>query len=414
MYSRKQKILIVIVFILSFFLSLGYFIYLEDVKRATRYKDVKTSFELILDLTGSTISNGYCQWDDFFQAVMDKNSLYLDEITEEITADFPYIRSAEVIDTSFIFSGLKPFFVHSVGETIYIDFKIYNDLMTKSSPLNYLRVGLDGEQILADIQEVQHFSFLPNSFKYSSIRGKSVFFTMPFIQWYQILVSLFLCSIVTVLFERSIYSRVLFFYESRGLEKIISIFEHAERYSANHSKNVATIAYDIGIRLGLKRKELKDLKIAALLHDIGKISIPKDILNKNGPLTEAEYEIVKKHTLSSAEIVENFEELSHLSFYIKYHHEKMDGSGYPSGLKGEAIPFFSRIIAVADVFEALIGVRPYREPADPVSAIHLMETEMSLDTQVLAILKENLEEIYRKLELIRYEDLVLSREILPV
>ena len=117
--------------------------------------------------------------------------------------------------------------------------------------------------------------------------------------------------------------------------------------------------------MGFKGKKLKDLKVAALLHDIGKISIPREILNKPGKLTPEEFEIVKKHTILSDNIIKSFEELAHLRPFIKFHHEKIDGSGYPFGLKGEDIPIQSRIISIADIFEALTGDRPYREPLPP-------------------------------------------------
>ena len=159
-----------------------------------------------------------------------------------------------------------------------------------------------------------------------------------------------------------------------------------------------------GQRIGIKRKELKDLRIAALLHDIGKISIPKSILNKQGPLTKDEFEIVKKHPIYSAEIIDNFEELSHLSEYILHHHERMDGSGYPSRLKGYEIPLFCRIIAIADIFEALIGERPYRDPISPEDAVRLMEREMSVDPFILKILKENMPYILRHLKLVSSMD----------
>ncbi len=226
-----------------------------------------------------------------------------------------------------------------------------------------------------------------------------MFCLTPCLQFYQILLSLLTGVFFAFVFERGVYSRITYFYESRGLEKIISIFEHAERYSAHHSKNVATIAYYIGSRAGLKRKELKDLRIAALLHDIGKISIPKSILNKPGKLNDEEFEIVKKHPIYSAEIIENFEELSHLSYYIRHHHEKNDGSGYPAGLKGNEIPLFCKIIAVADIFEALIGVRPYRDPIPPREAIHLMKTQMSVDPFILKILSLELTRIMPELKL---------------
>ena len=188
-------------------------------------------------------------------------------------------------------------------------------------------------------------------------------------------------------------------YRSGDLKRLNSIFDYADKYSAAHSRNVAAIANKLGTGMGLRKKSLKDLSIAALFHDIGKIAVPISILNKKGRLTNREFEIIKKHTEDSAEIIRNFKELAHLSVFIRHHHEKMDGSGYPSGLKGDEIPLFSRIIAVADIFEALVGERPYRSPMPPRKALHLMKTEMSLDPLVISILENDLDDLLKMLKI---------------
>jgi len=96
-------------------------------------------------------------------------------------------------------------------------------------------------------------------------------------------------------------------------------------------------------------------------YDIGKIGIPEDILNKPGLLTEEEYRIVQRHPVISAEILERFEHLRELAHIVRYHHERWDGKGYPEGLSGEEIPIESRILAVADAFDAMTSDRPYRK-----------------------------------------------------
>ena len=115
----------------------------------------------------------------------------------------------------------------------------------------------------------------------------------------------------------------------------------------------------------------QDLRQAGLLHDIGKTRVPPEILYKPGKLTEEEYEIMKLHPVIGEQMVYPIESLRHLCPVIRGHHEKWDGSGYPDGLKGEDIPYASRIIAVADVFDALHAERPYKAgmPVGRVQAI---------------------------------------------
>jgi HD-GYP domain-containing protein (c-di-GMP phosphodiesterase class II) len=188
-----------------------------------------------------------------------------------------------------------------------------------------------------------------------------------------------------------LWRRNLYFYESKGLESIIFLFEQTEKLSANHSRQVAALAAFVGEKLGYSQSRLRNLYTAALLHDIGKVSIPSNILLKEGPLTESELAVVKTHPIISARILKNFKELSHLSAAVLYHHERMDGTGYPEGLKGQEIPEEARIIAVVDVFEALTGDRPYREPICVKEAMTLLR-DMALDKRIVAILEAEFHE----------------------
>lgn len=132
-------------------------------------------------------------------------------------------------------------------------------------------------------------------------------------------------------------------------------------YTKAHSNRVAHLSLYIGIKLGLPNRQLKLLFLAALLHDIGKIGISEQILNKEGPLTETEFQAVKKHTLIGARIIYPVSSLKPLAPIILYHHERYDGRGYPCGLAGEKIPLLSRIVSVADAFEAMTFDRCYRK-----------------------------------------------------
>lgn len=128
-----------------------------------------------------------------------------------------------------------------------------------------------------------------------------------------------------------------------------------------HSNKVSEYCYMIGQNLNLNDEELNILKMAGLFHDIGKISLPDAILYKPGRLTDEEYAIVKTHPEVSYQILRAADEYTDLANYALYHHERWDGLGYPSGKKGKEIPLFSRIICVADSFEAMTSVRPYKK-----------------------------------------------------
>jgi len=111
----------------------------------------------------------------------------------------------------------------------------------------------------------------------------------------------------------------------------------------------------------LSMREMGKLELAGLLHDIGMIGVPEDVLNKTGRLSEEEYEIVKKHVNHGVKILEDIKQLKDVVEIIKFHHERFDGKGYPYGLKGDEIPFNAKIIAIADAYDGMVSERSYRE-----------------------------------------------------
>lgn len=141
-------------------------------------------------------------------------------------------------------------------------------------------------------------------------------------------------------------------------------------YTYNHSLGVAILSIAIGLSLSLKRTELYELSLCALLHDIGKMGVPIEIISKPTRLTVEEYNIVKTHPMLGAQfaIRQNITNKAICSGILT-HHERYDGTGYPHGLVGENIPLFGRIISVADVYDALTSARPYREPSAAPEAI---------------------------------------------
>lgn len=140
-------------------------------------------------------------------------------------------------------------------------------------------------------------------------------------------------------------------------------------YTYAHSVNVAAICGVIGLGLHLKEEDLGSLVLAALLHDLGKVKIPLEILNKSERLTSKEYEIMKTHSTRSYEIIrDRFDISAKVKVAVLFHHENVDGSGYPRGLQLEKHTLFTRILHVADVYDALTSKRPYKNPYSPREA----------------------------------------------
>ncbi len=170
-----------------------------------------------------------------------------------------------------------------------------------------------------------------------------------------------------------------------ALRSLMSIATH-DYYTHTHSLNVSVYAVSLGMFLGLRKRDLRELGEAALLHDLGKNKIKTSIINKDGKLTDLEYEEVKHHSEYGFEISEHIGiKNKRILEAIKYHHEKLDGSGYPDGLKGEDIPLFARIIGVCDIFDALSSKRSYKDAMQTFDVLKLMKTKMKdeLDMELL-------------------------------
>lgn len=146
-----------------------------------------------------------------------------------------------------------------------------------------------------------------------------------------------------------------------------------DMYTYQHCINVAVLSLVLGVELNLNKNELKNLCLGAMLHDIGKIFIPSEILNKKGKLTEEEFEIVKTHTTKGFEYLKDCHDILPTARIISLqHHEQVDGKGYPNGLKGDSIYKLSKIVAITDVYDALTSDRPYRKALSPNEAIEFI------------------------------------------
>lgn len=136
-----------------------------------------------------------------------------------------------------------------------------------------------------------------------------------------------------------------------------------------HSKRVSELCQRIGVAMGLSETEINKLKVSGLLHDIGKIAIEEQVLNKPGRLTDQEWNEIKRHPDIGYRILSSSLEMMEIAQYILFHHERFDGTGYPRGLKREEIPLLSRIIAVADAYDAMTNARTYKKALDKDAAI---------------------------------------------
>ncbi len=175
--------------------------------------------------------------------------------------------------------------------------------------------------------------------------------------------------------------------------------EVKDRYTRGHSDLVSRYAVAIAEKMGLTESEIEEIARGGMLHDVGKIGIDEAILNKEGKLTDEEWEVMKMHPAYGAQILEPIQFLGKASEIVHQHHERMNGSGYPLGLRGEDICLGARIIAVCDVYEGVTSYRPYRKPMQPERVIEVLREESGpkLDPDCVdAFLKIYAESDYKK------------------
>lgn len=154
-----------------------------------------------------------------------------------------------------------------------------------------------------------------------------------------------------------------------AIKALASAVDAKDRYTARHSRVVTRLALLLADTIQLSSEERSVLELSAWMHDVGKIGVPDSILTKPGSLTKDELAVMMVHPVKGGEIVGEIEELGPVADVIRHHHERVDGGGYPDGLRGEAIPLASRIILIADAFEAMTADRSYRRGLDPEAAL---------------------------------------------
>ena len=156
------------------------------------------------------------------------------------------------------------------------------------------------------------------------------------------------------------------------IRALASAIDAKDPYTRGHSERVAKLAVEIGRELGLDAAELRVLEVSGILHDIGKIGIPEQVLQKPALLTPEEFSVVRSHAAIGAEIVEGVEFLQSARPAIRHHHERWDGKGYPDGLAGEAIPLIARIVHAADTWDACTSERPYHRARSATEVFSIM------------------------------------------
>jgi putative two-component system response regulator len=156
------------------------------------------------------------------------------------------------------------------------------------------------------------------------------------------------------------------------LEALVNALEAKDPYLRGHSARVADLSASVAAHLGRPDEEVEAIRTAGRLHDIGKIGIREEILNKHGPLSDEEYEHVKQHVLVGSQILAPLVHLKSVITFVRSHHERWDGFGYPDRLAGEAIPLGARIIGTVEIYDALTTARPYQEKMEPDMAVERM------------------------------------------
>src|SRR5213078_3041167 len=167
---------------------------------------------------------------------------------------------------------------------------------------------------------------------------------------------------------------------------LVATLDERDRYTAGHSAAVAVYARDIAMRMGLTPAEQRLGHLAGLVHDVGKIGLPAGLLEKPGPLTLEERRMMETHSEIGERILAKVDDYAEISSIVRHHHERFDGNGYPDGLANNEIPLLSRVIAVADAYNAMTSDRPYREAMPSrVARLRLAQAvETQFDTSVVA------------------------------
>lgn len=382
----NRKFIHIFLFNLFFILSLIGFYGLNKNRALEKELLAEKVFSSYIETLAKGISQGYFVWDEMYKAILENDQEFFNKEGEDAKSIFPFILDAKIIEKDFngefeyLISADKEglsfsFGIFNSGSEFYIKDKVVNVLVDTNKILNQLGFEKDFNMIISNDKGINEIKF---------IYAKPTLRFFHFISALAIgLLSIYIYQLLRKFFIKN-------HYEVEGLQAIIKILSKKDDYTAKHSQEVADIALKIAKELKIPRKQSKKLYKAALLHDIGKIGISEQILNKLEKLTNEEFSLIKKHPEYSYDIVSQFPNLREVADIVRYHHEMMDGSGYLKGLKGEEIPFLSQVLAVSDVFNALTTDRPYRKKLTKEKALKIMK-EMPLNQDLVKILESIIE-----------------------
>lgn len=173
----------------------------------------------------------------------------------------------------------------------------------------------------------------------------------------------------------------------QSLLGLANALEAKDEYTRGHSDRVAALARRLALEAGLTVRQADVIAQSGLLHDLGKIGVPEHILRKPGPLTQEEWAVMRRHPVTGSQIVAPIESFAEGALIVRHHHEREDGSGYPDGLSGETIPLGARVVAVADVYDALTSERPYRRALTHAEALERLTAEAgrTLDARLTSL-----------------------------
>lgn len=189
------------------------------------------------------------------------------------------------------------------------------------------------------------------------------------------------CSLRDALGRIEAFLRLKNYIDEQAKAVLLALARSVEaRHSAKdkHSGHLADYAAKLGENLGMTEEQLDELRLGCLLHDIGKVAIPDSILLKPAPLSAEEMEVMRQHPVTGERICAALKSLRRILPIIRHHHERMDGSGYPDGLRGENIPLMARVLQIADVYDALVKDRPYRAALSMEEALETLRREAAL------------------------------------
>lgn len=334
---------------------------------------LSNSFSLTVNNVVSHFALEYVKWPPLQHALTDENYDFAQDFFSRAISDRIYIENIDIIAVPENPDNEVGYEIQTSVNEINAFVSLYDNLNMKFIDGILIKVQMDEKAILDDLGNTGKDFYFDKNGAYPISFDLRLSYSGKYISILDIFTAFIISLGITITLWYLYGVAFKFEMKTSGLERIMTLLERRDGYTINHSRNVAIITKIIAKNLGLSRRMITRIESAAKLHDIGKIAIPTEILEKNGKLESTEYEQIKNHPTNGITIIRQFKGLSELAPGILYHHERIDGSGYPEGLIGDQIPVMAQIIAAADVFESLCADRPYRKGLAFKSTIELMK-----------------------------------------